>query len=90
MTAQFGLCDIYSQLAQIAMYLIDDYGLNEDTKTLTLPADASDQSLLLSTHGVLSPSAAAAAEGSLALGAPLKPTCAHCRVGEGIIKATRN
>ena len=89
-TAQFGFCVIYSQLAQIAMDLIDDYGLDEDPKTSPLPAEASDQSLLLSTHAVLIPSAAAAAEGSLALGAPLKPTCARCRVGDGIIKATRD
>ncbi len=66
------------------MDLIDYYGLDEDPKTSTVPADASDQSLLLSTHAVLIPSAAAAAEGSLVLGAPLKTTCALC---DGVVSA---
>ncbi len=90
MTAQIGLCGIYSQLAQIAIDLIDDYGLDEDPKTSALPADANIQSPPMSTHSVLIPSAATAAEGSLALGAPLKVTCVRCRVGEGLIKATRD
>ena len=72
MTAQFDLCDIYSQLAQIATDSIDDYGLDQDPKTSTLPTDASDQSLQWLIQAVLIPSAAASAEGSLALGAPLK------------------
>jgi hypothetical protein len=87
MIAHFGLCGIYSQLTQIAMDLIDDYGLDADPKTSALPDDANAQALLFSNLAMLIPSATAAAEGSLAPGVPLKVTCSRCRVGEGLIKA---